>query len=106
MQTYISMLRGINVSGQKKIHMAELKSLYESLGLGNVQTYVQSGNVVFDSAEQDIAKLTEIHRSTDREDFWVFRTGPDPQCGGFPAHYREPSVRAGRTGQSPGHVFG
>ena len=57
MQTYISMLRGINVSGQKKIRMADLKSLYESLGLANVQTYVQSGNVIFDSSEQDATKL-------------------------------------------------
>jgi uncharacterized protein (DUF1697 family) len=59
MQTYISMLRGINVSGQKKIRMTELQSLYESLGLTNVQTYVQSGNVVFGSAEQDATKLTK-----------------------------------------------
>lgn len=51
------MLRGINVSGQKKIRMADLKSLYESLGLMNVQTYVQSGNVVFDSEEMDAEKL-------------------------------------------------
>ena len=57
MQTYISMLRGINVSGQKKIRMVELKSLYESLGFENVQSYVQSGNVVFDSEEQDAIKL-------------------------------------------------
>lgn len=58
MQTYISMLRGINVSGQKKVHMADLKNLYEALGFANVQTYVQSGNVVFDSPEVDTAKLT------------------------------------------------
>jgi uncharacterized protein (DUF1697 family) len=57
MQTYISMLRGINVGGQNKVRVADLKSLYESLGLGNVQTYVQSGNVVFDSEEQDVEKL-------------------------------------------------
>ena len=57
MQTYISMLRGINVSGQKQVRMADLKKLYESLSLANVQTYVQSGNVVFDSSEQDAAKL-------------------------------------------------
>ena len=54
------MLRGINVSGQKKIRMAELKSMYESLGFGNVQTYVQSGNVVFDSEEKDVTKLRQI----------------------------------------------
>ncbi len=57
MNTYISLLRGINVSGQKKVRTADLKSLYESLELGNVQTYVQSGNVVFDSEEQDVEKL-------------------------------------------------
>jgi len=54
------MLRGINVGGQKKIKMAELKELYESLDLVNVKTYIQSGNVIFDSAEQDAAKLVEL----------------------------------------------
>lgn len=57
MTTYISMLRGINVSGQKKIRMAELKNMYEMLGFGNVQTYVQSGNVIFDSSQQEIVKI-------------------------------------------------
>jgi uncharacterized protein (DUF1697 family) len=60
MNTFISMLRGINVSGQKKIQMAELRSLYESLGLVKVRTYVQSGNVVFDSVESDTAKLAGL----------------------------------------------
>ncbi|MGD8404236.1 MAG: DUF1697 domain-containing protein [Anaerolineales bacterium] len=59
MNTYISMLRGINVSGQKKIRMADLRDLYESLELKNVQSYLQSGNVVFDSDEKDIDKLKE-----------------------------------------------
>jgi uncharacterized protein (DUF1697 family) len=53
------MLRGINVSGQKQVRMADLKSMYELLGLVNVQTYVQSGNVVFDSPEQDAIKLSK-----------------------------------------------
>jgi uncharacterized protein (DUF1697 family) len=60
MNTFISMLRGINVSGQKKIRMAELRRLYESLDLVNVKTYVQSGNVVFDSMEQDTSKLAKL----------------------------------------------
>jgi uncharacterized protein (DUF1697 family) len=51
MPTFISILRGINVSGQKKILMADLKVLYEKLGFKNVQTYIQSGNVVFDYVE-------------------------------------------------------
>ena len=57
MPTLISMLRGINVSGQKTIQMAELKAFYESLGYTRVTTYVQSGNVVFDSADQDVSAL-------------------------------------------------
>ncbi len=57
MNTFISMLRGINVSGKNRISMAALKSLYESLGLTRVVTYVQSGNVVFDCAETDAAQL-------------------------------------------------
>jgi uncharacterized protein (DUF1697 family) len=60
MNTFISMLRGINVSGQKKIRMVELRDLYESLNLVDVETYLQSGNVVFDSTEGDASKLAEL----------------------------------------------
>ena len=49
MQTYISILRSINVSGQKKILMADLKTLIETLEFKEVFTYIQSGNVVFKS---------------------------------------------------------
>ena len=57
MKKYISLLRGINVSGQKKIKMVDLKSIYESLGFANVKTYIQSGNVVFESSISDVKKL-------------------------------------------------
>lgn len=57
------MLRGINVSGHKKVRMDKLKALYESLNLREVETYIQSGNVVFkskstrgDSLERKIEK--------------------------------------------------
>jgi len=49
MKTYISILRGINVGGKKKIIMAELAKLYEELKFLNVTTYIQSGNVIFNS---------------------------------------------------------
>lgn len=49
MQKYISILRGINVGSAKKILMADLKALYESLEFTNVHTYIQSGNVAFSS---------------------------------------------------------
>ncbi|MCL4835750.1 MAG: DUF1697 domain-containing protein [Caldilineaceae bacterium] len=51
--THISLLRGINVGGHKKIRMADLKALYESLGFVNVTTYAQSGNVVFQAEPAD-----------------------------------------------------
>ena len=59
MVVYISLLRGINVSGQNKIAMPELRQLYESLGLGDIQTYVQSGNVIFTSQPADEAVLAQ-----------------------------------------------
>lgn len=49
MTKFIVLLRGINVSGQKKILMAELKEMISSLGFRNVQTYIQSGNIILDS---------------------------------------------------------
>lgn len=59
MTTYISLLRGINVSGQKKIKMDDLKEIYENLHFINTQTYIQSGNVVFqyDKSEQKDLEL-------------------------------------------------
>jgi uncharacterized protein (DUF1697 family) len=47
MAAYISMLRGINVGGHKKIDMKGLKSLYEDIGFKDVLTYIQSGNIIF-----------------------------------------------------------
>jgi len=49
MQTYIALLRGINVGGHNKIKMLELKQLFVNLGYFNVVSYIQSGNVIFNS---------------------------------------------------------
>ena len=49
MAKFIALLRGINVSGQKKIKMSDLKILFEDLSFTNVETYIQSGNVLFSS---------------------------------------------------------
>jgi uncharacterized protein (DUF1697 family) len=57
MEHYVTILRGINVSGHKKIRMADLSKLYESLDLTNVRTYIQSGNVVFESIQGKPDKL-------------------------------------------------
>jgi len=58
MNTFISLLRGINVSGQKRLLMPDLKALFESLGFQQVITYVQSGNVIFDSPDAGRAEIS------------------------------------------------
>ena len=57
MRTYISILRGINVSGKNIIKMDTLKKLFEDLNFQYVTTYVQSGNVVFSFKPTDIKEL-------------------------------------------------
>ena len=59
MKTYISILRGINVGGQRIIKMVYLKAMFEDLGFSGVLTYIQSGNVVF-RHEQSAQKEIEI----------------------------------------------
>ena len=58
MITYISLLRGVNVGG-RKILMDELKQLYESLNYKQVKTYIQSGNIIFESPNQEKKELEE-----------------------------------------------
>lgn len=62
MTIYIAFLRGINVGGHKLIKMAELKQMFESLGLNKVQTYIQSGNVLFESTEEPESLRLRIER--------------------------------------------
>ena len=59
MPVVIGLLRGINVGGHCKISMEELRSICTSLRLRNPQTYIQSGNVVFDAPARDVAKLAD-----------------------------------------------
>jgi uncharacterized protein (DUF1697 family) len=59
MNKYVALLRGINVGGHNIIKMTNLKACFETLGLQDVSTYIQSGNVIFSSDESGIAKLTE-----------------------------------------------
>jgi uncharacterized protein (DUF1697 family) len=58
MAVMISMLRGVNVGGHNKVKMDALRALYESLGLRDACTYVQSGNVIFSTEERNLARLT------------------------------------------------
>lgn len=61
MKTYITLLRGINVSGKNIIKMDALKKVFIDLGLENVQTYIQSGNVIFNTNKKlSKSDLTEL----------------------------------------------
>ncbi|MCX6732130.1 MAG: DUF1697 domain-containing protein [Candidatus Roizmanbacteria bacterium] len=56
--TYIAFLRGINVGGNNIIKMTLLKETFERCGYKNVSTYIQSGNVIFESEEKNTQKIT------------------------------------------------
>lgn len=57
---YIALLRGINVGGKNIIKMAQLKAIFEDIGFQNVTTYIQSGNVLFSSDENESVLINKI----------------------------------------------
>jgi uncharacterized protein (DUF1697 family) len=60
MLRYLALLRGINVGGHNKVAMSDLRDLAAALGLAEVTTYIQSGNLLFSSAEADTAGLADL----------------------------------------------
>ena len=73
MPAWISILRGINVGGQKKIRMADLKALYEQLGFLEVTTYIQSGNIIFrtEDHKQGLALSEKIEKAIEEKYHFV-----------------------------------
>lgn len=69
MAKYIAMLRSINVSGQKLIKMADLRESMTRMGLEDVATYVQSGNILFNTQETDLRVIAERISSQIKKDF-------------------------------------
>jgi len=64
---YVALLRGINVGGKTLIKMADLRTCVEQVGLEDVSTFIASGNVLFESATRDAAKLeTTIERAIEQ----------------------------------------
>jgi uncharacterized protein (DUF1697 family) len=59
MKTYIALFRGINVGGNNILPMKELVAILENIGLNKVKTYIQSGNVVFQSQAEDAPRLAK-----------------------------------------------
>ena len=58
MTKYVALLRGINVGGNSKVEMARLRSVFIALGHTNVSTYINSGNVLFETDKKDVLLLT------------------------------------------------
>lgn len=58
MKRYVTLLRGINISGKNRVPMAELRQGFEKLAFAEVKTYLNSGNVIFSSDEDDTKKFT------------------------------------------------
>ncbi|KKO04861.1 hypothetical protein LCGC14_0081730 [marine sediment metagenome] len=69
MTTYVAFLRGINVSGKHKVLMSELRKLCENLNLQQVMTYIQSGNIVFNSTVGSTVELEELLSKAILNDF-------------------------------------
>lgn len=65
---YVAFLRGINVGGKNKIKMETLREVFSALGYKNVKTYINSGNVIFETAKTDDRKLAlEIEHAIEKE---------------------------------------
>ena len=69
MKTFVALFRGINVGGKNKLLMRDLASLMESMGLQNVSTYIQSGNVVFQADDSVASGLATMIRDAILERF-------------------------------------
>ncbi|MBI5839353.1 MAG: DUF1697 domain-containing protein [Chloroflexi bacterium] len=67
MNKFIAFLRAINVGGHKSVKMEDLRQIFESFGLANVQTYIQSGNVIFDWKDNDAAQPDKLEDQLEKE---------------------------------------
>lgn len=66
---YVSFLRGINVGGKNKVKMETLREMCVSLGFENVKTYINSGNVIFETIETNDLALSAIIEKAIQETF-------------------------------------
>lgn len=69
MKTYIAILRGINVSGKNKIRMKDLAAMLNKLGLQNIRTYIQSGNILFEHEEKPERHFEALINSAIRDEY-------------------------------------
>ncbi|WP_168118743.1 DUF1697 domain-containing protein [Paenibacillus sp. HB172176] len=66
---YIALLRGINVGGNNKIDMKQLKLTFEELHLANVKTYINTGNIIFTDDSHPVQELSGMLEAAIERDF-------------------------------------
>ena len=81
-RTHVALLRAINLGRRNKVSMADLRTLFATLGAEDVTTHLQSGNVVFASGGASLAELTQTIEEAIRREFGldvtvVVRTGAE-----------------------------
>lgn len=104
MTVVISFLRGINVGGRNMIKMETLRELYQLMGLLDVQTYLQSGNIVYRTRERNLTKLG-LRLEDEIESRFGFRPSVIQRT---PAELRDVVARnpfAGREGIEPSKLL-
>jgi uncharacterized protein (DUF1697 family) len=98
---HVALLRGINVGKARRVAMSELRSLCESLGYGNVQTLLNSGNIVFSAPRADPRAAARIEKAiasqlgidprvlvlTASEIDTVVAENPLPECDESPSRF-------------------
>jgi uncharacterized protein (DUF1697 family) len=62
MTVYVALLKGINVGSSHRIKMEDLRKIFESLELSRIETYIQSGNVIFESDEKETSLRKKIEQ--------------------------------------------
>lgn len=71
---YTAFLRGINVGGKNKIKMETLREMFAALGFQNIKTYINSGNVIFETRKTDDKKLAaKIEKAIEKEFSLIIR---------------------------------
>lgn len=60
---YVALLRGVNVGGNRKLDMKELKATFERAGMIEVRTYINSGNIIFRDDSRESPRLTSLLES-------------------------------------------
>ncbi|HSX09897.1 MAG TPA: DUF1697 domain-containing protein [Candidatus Saccharimonadales bacterium] len=71
---YVALLRGVNVGGKGIIKMSELKDAFSEAGFQNVSTYINSGNILFESDEKSIEKLTQQIDDLLEKQFFIIKS--------------------------------